>query len=64
MKPFSANHFTHLGIHKQNNACYSIPRSQMSFFHLKKTVRKLFFFCLSLDIFQREVDGPYPKNIL
>ena len=29
------NRSSHLGIHKQTNACWSLPRSQMVFYHFK-----------------------------
>ena len=31
----SVNLSSHLGIHKQTNACWSIPRSQTVFYHFK-----------------------------
>ena len=34
-----SNRSSHLGIHKQTNACWSIPRSQTMFIHFKICIR-------------------------
>ena len=33
------NRSSHLGIHKQTNACWSIPRSQTVFYHFKICIK-------------------------
>ena len=43
-----SNRSTHLGIHKQTNACWSIPRSQTVFIHFK--VCRMFI-CFTVTIF-------------